>query len=711
MQSSRVEIVKPIEMLSRCTQAVIRCQRKGFDGCSRFPKLPLGLNRSNSTSTKVLVSDKALHSTRGKKLKPSKAQIVVLNPREAGLFKRKRASAYFNGNERPRERLSVLEGVEFDSGGTSNNRKQQSSGDILQEIESQRRKLLVFKSSVPNEQVIKSIHDLRPSDDTRVMSTKRYTQLKALLEMAYTLPQLKAYTRQYYDQRVPKSVTKKSIIPSILHKLWNCEVDASMSDEQDLVVERILDAQSRDIYLLLLTNNGKILHNFARLGATVAVALGENKIIVRATSSLVKYVEVSLRKILDNVQREVLPIQSIIDSHSASNSPPISPEDLVNLVQKETATFFEKLLEDDTNSYVVSGFGGKRLAKAEILLLWALDYNPQKTELVRFLGERGDCDYKLFPFTDNQCLDWIDRSKEWYRLQKPVSKNQKSDEIKPLVLDEKAIDELYHDMLTSQSATTSKVNEGLETKVISITLGQILKTLDGKSTTFQPKVPGITKKLLQLPLYDGIAAEDELYTVDQHEYHVQLKFIPNLSSVGHIKDIPPLELWFELDDYDKAISSSVRCLLHTEDRSLLLQTPQMSHDYKVSVDRTLEATKPYEDDPQNWLKDQPGLKEFLLRARLTFQGSEKLYVPKNLEMNLRLGDSDVLQPVIFDYVNVKYRRVLRLKYMDHYLVQFSDLNGGTSGGKYTQVDFICPESNMISREAFGSFIKDVLKYV
>ncbi|CUS24081.1 LAQU0S13e02850g1_1 [Lachancea quebecensis] len=698
-------------MLSRCTQAIASFQRRGLGGCSRLTKRPLTFDRANSTSTKILSSDKALHSTRGKKLKPSKAQIVVLNPREAGLFKRKRAPAYFNGNEKPRERLSVLEGVEFDSGGTLRNRKHQTSGDILQEIESQRRKLLVFKSSVPNEQVIKSIHDLRPSEDTRIMSTKRYTQLKMLLEMAYTLPQLKAYARQYYDQCMPKSVTKKSIIPHILHKLWTCEVDASMSDAQDLVVERILDAKTRDIYLLLLTNNGKILQNFARLGATVAVALGENKIIVRATSSLVKYVEVSLRKILDNVQREVLPIQSVIDSHSASNSPPISPDDLVNLVQKETATYFEKLLEDDANSYVVSGFGAKRLAKAELLLLWALNYNPQKTERIWFLGESRDSEYKLFPFTDNQCLDWIDRNKEWFRLQKPVNKNQAPEKNTPLVLDEKTVDELYHNVLISQSSTTAKTSEGLETKTVSITLGQILKTLDGEGTTFQPKVPGITKKLLQLPLYDGIAAEDELYTVDQHEYYVQLKFIPNLSSAGHVKDIPPLELWFELDDYDKAISSSVRCLLHTEDKSLLLQTPQMPHDYKVSIDRTLEATKPYEEDTQNWLKDQPGLKEFLLQARLTFQGNEKLYVPKNLEMNLRVGDTGSIQPVTFDYVNVKYRRVLRLKYMDQYLVQFSDLNGGSSGGKYTQVDFICPESNMVSREAFGSFIRDVLEYV
>ncbi|SCV05337.1 LANO_0H05270g1_1 [Lachancea nothofagi CBS 11611] len=657
-----------------------------------------------------------LRSTRGKKLKPQKAQIVVLNPQEAGLFKRKRTPAHFQHNDRYRlrGRQSALEGVEFDDSGSSRDSYLSGtcSGDVLQEIESQRRKLLVFKNSVPKEQVVKSIHNLKPSQDALRLSPKRYEQLKTLLETAYTLPQLKEYVKQYFQLPLAKQVPKKTLIPTIMHELWQCQVDDSINEGQDLVVERVIDVQTRDIYLLLLTNNGKILHNFARLGATVAVALSENKIIVRATSALVKYVEVSLRKILDNLQREVLSINDIIRDHTALDSSTSEAQELVSMVQKESATYFERVLEEDSNTYAVTGLGAKRIRKAKVLLLWALNYSPQISETVLFLGTQEQSAYAQFPFTEVNCLDWIERNKDWYRLQKPIKKNADSDDnITPLKLSEAKIDELYSLLRNSECKAVSDVNAKTTSKTWSITLGQILMTDDSQTMTFQPKVPGVTSKLLELPLYDGMATQDELYTVDQHEYYVQLKLIPKLSDSNFTKNIPPLELWFELDDDDKAINSSVRCLLHAEDKSLLLQTPQLPQDIKVNVDRTLEVTKPYEEDPESWLKDQPGLKEFLLKAELTFQGSEKLSVPNNLKLNLQFEDSEQPQSITFEYVNAKYRRILKLKYKDKYLVQFSDVNGGFRGGKNTQIDFINTDSNEMNRADFGDFIKDVLEFI
>lgn len=561
-------------------------------------------------------------STRGKKLKPSKAKIVVLNPREAGLFKQRQAPGFFNDHTKPRERLSALEGVEYDLRRGQIARQSQTSDSILQEIESQRRKLLIFKSSVPKEQVVKSIHDLRPSKNSNLISSKRYEQLKSLLEMAYTLPQLKAYANEFYKLKLPKSTTKKAVIKTILQDFWQCEIDESINAGQDLIIERIIDVQTRDIYLLLLTNNGKILHNFARLGATVAVALSENKIIVRATSALVKYVEVSLRKILDNAQREVIPVCEIIRSHTSYDSIPVSPKEIVPLVQKESATYFEKMLEDDSDSYVVTGLGEKRLTNAKVLLLWALNYCPQRSERTRFVSNEDFSAYHRFPFTDVQCLDWIQAKENWYRLQQPVLKNQPPTAALPVNLPEHIIDELYTELLGSAN-TTAIAKAEHDFKIMSITLGQVLHSENEEKTTFQSKVPGVTKKLLQLPLYEGFDTPDELYSVDQHEYFIQLKFIPRLDGTEK-KHIPPLELWFELDDNDRAINTSVRALLHAEDTSVYLQTPQISHDYKINIDRTLEVVKPYDQDPQTWLHDQEGLKNYLLQARLDFGGKEKL---------------------------------------------------------------------------------------
>ncbi|SCV00710.1 LAME_0G11518g1_1 [Lachancea meyersii CBS 8951] len=688
-----------------------------------WPRCSASIFRSKrllTNSRRIAQRDGSLElvTTRGKKLKPKKAQIVILDPREAGLFKRKRTPAHFQRNDRHRtkERLSALQGVEFDDHGPSRRTlgsADSPAGDILQEIESQRRKLLVFKNTVPKEQVIKSIHDLKPGADAQVMSLKRYEQLKALLEIAYTLPQLKEYAKQYHNLSSSKSITKKALIPKILDKLWHCQVDETMSEGQDLMVERIIDVQTRDIYLLLLTNNGKILQNFARLGATVAVALSENKIIVRATKSLVKYVEVSLRKILDNVQREIVSINDLIQEHSCDNNADITPSALVSLVQKESATYFEELPDENPETYAITSFGTKRIIRAKNLLLWALDYNPQVTESVKFLGEHDRSNYMAFPFTDIDDLDWVRRKKSWFRLQEPVKKGPTTlvHKARRLVLTHGKTDELYQSLVETQNDSVPKIQAAVESKTWSITLGHILEDEEKQVTIFQPKVSGMVPKLMQLPLYDDIVTQDELYTVDQHEYYVQLKLIPKMDGSVNTRNIPPLELWFELDDDDKAINSTVRCLLHAEDKSLLLETPHLSHDLKVTMDRTLEVTKSYDQAPQNWLEDQPGLKEFLLRARLTFRENEKLFVPKHLKYNLQFQDRSEPEPVTFEYVNVKYHRVLKMKLMDKYLVQFSDVNGGSRGGHFKQVDFVNPECGDMSREEFGELMRNVAEFL
>ncbi|SCU94017.1 LADA_0G06062g1_1 [Lachancea dasiensis] len=680
---------------------------------TNWPKLwrPLSISRRNWQLKTEIESN----STRGKKLKPKRAQIVVLNPREAGLFRRKRIPGHFTGSGRHRhlakERLSALEGVEFDDRNSKLSHPETSAGNILQEIESQRRKLLIFKNSVPREQVVRSIHELKPGADSRIMSAKRYEQLKTLLEGAYTVPQLKAYMKKYFDVTAAKSVPKKTLITRIMGDLWQCQLDESISEGQDLIVERIIDVQTRDIYLILLTNNGKILHNFARLGATVAVALSENKIIVRATSSLVKYVEVSLRKILDNVQREDISISELIKNHHDPTGAAIDIQEIVNLVQKESATFFERSPEDESNTYSITSFGSKRITTAKVLLLWALGYSPQSTEQIHYLGKHERSKYMSFPFTDINALDWIQRNKDWSRLQEPVRKNSVDEENHQtsLVLSEDKIDELYSSLLGARTNATSDIKAENSSKIWSITLGQLLRTADNE-TAFQTKVAGAAAKLLRLPLNEGSFTQDHLYTVDQHEYFVQLKFIPNLGDLNHTKTIPPLELWFELDDDDKAINSSVRCLLHAEDKSLLLEMPQSPYDLKVNVDNTLEVTQPYDLDPENWLKDQPGLKEFLLKARLNFQGNEKLFIPKSLALNLQFQDSPDSNTITYGYVNVNYRRVLKLRFLDKYLVQFTDVNGGPRGGKFTQIDFVNTEAGEMSRLEFGQFLRDVLKF-
>lgn len=684
---------------------------------------------SVSTLESQLVKEQKLR-TRGKKLKPTKTNIVVLDPRQAGLLKRRRTPNYFRKGP---EKLSILEGVELDAesnailakdGKRLRDKKQlrgPSPSKILQEIEAQRKKLLVFKSSVSKEQAVRSIDYQKPS--SRIMSKHRYGQLKHLLESAYTLPQLKAYTKKCYGMAHSRT-TKTELIKAILDDYWRCEPNDSMDDAEDLILERIIDIETRDMYLLLLTNNGKILNNFSRIGATLAVALDENIMIVRSTAPIIKYVEVSLRNILSNVNTTMMHVRQFIQNHSARGElmPHSTFRELISLIQRESATYFElSSSENDPTEevYQISAFGRKRVSKAQNLLLWGIQYHPQLSQKVEICGEEDVESFKKFPFTDIECLDWTNRNKEWYRLQVPVAKKRIAANVgtaKGCDFTDDKIDQWY-DYLVEQNKNSTSHMMPLKVaskprQIFSMTLGQILAAR-GKhdameQTLFEPRIPQVTTKLLQLPLYDQLENVEDLGTVDQHDYYVQLNFIPDLSGVPDPREnAPPIELWFELDEYDNAVVTSARCLAQLQQRNLFLQVPQQPRDLKFSVDTVAELAETFEDNRENWLSIQPGIKKFLQDAHLTFHSRRGLHIPKAMNVNLPRVDDTV--SVQYDYVNATYHRILRLMYKNKYLVQFSDVKSGNSGGNYTQVDFIGGEN--LTREDFRQFVRDVSQFL
>ncbi|GAV55282.1 hypothetical protein ZYGR_0AS06060 [Zygosaccharomyces rouxii] len=654
--------------------------------------------------------------TRGKKLKPSKTNFLVLDPSQTGLLKRRSTPSYFRSNHG--KKLSILEGVELGLDSNSRGpRRSRHSTKILQEIEAQRKKLLVFKSSVSKEQAVRSINYQKPS--TTNMSKRRYDQLKHLLDSAYTLPQLKAYTKKYYGIAHSKT-TKDILIETIMMNYWNCEPNDFMDESEDLILERIINVDIRDMYLLLLTNNGKILNNFSRIGATLAVALDENIMIVRGTSPIIKYVEVSLSNILANVNTMTMNLRQFVSDHSVRDQimSDMKLNELISLIQRESAVFFELMgSEPGDGVYRISAFGHKRVSKAQNLLLWGAQYHPQLSEEVEQLGtnDQDVNSFEKFPFTDVECLDWINRNKEWYRLQKPISKKRSphitTADHKNNILSDEKLDKWY-DFLMDQKKEAQimplKLDESPK-KMFSMTLGQLLTTINGEATLFEPKIPQVMTKLLELPLYDSLSSKDELYTMDQHDYYVQLNFIPNLSDVPHTNEnAPPIELWFELDEFDVAITNSVRCITQLQQRSLFVQTPQQPRDLKINVDTVAELTETYEEGLENWLSRQPGIKKFLQDSRLTFQSRKNLVIPESMDVNLHHVDGERSR-VQYDYVNAVYHRILRLKYMDKYLVQFSDIKGGSSGANHTQVDFIGGE--LLSRDDFKQFVKDVSQFV
>ncbi|CCE62225.1 hypothetical protein TPHA_0C00690 [Tetrapisispora phaffii CBS 4417] len=681
-----------------------------------------------------------------RKLQPNKANFVVLNPKQAGLLKQRKIPNYFN-TLNSNSKISILEGVDIDKPFMRMNKDdvtdiQSINNETNREIESQTRKLLVFKSKVSDEQILKSINYQKPYSNK--MSQKRYDQIEQVLDSAYTLPQLRAYTKKYYNFGNSR-ITKKKLIKTILNEYWKCEIVSSIIESDDLIKEKIIDISTRDMYLLLLTNNGKILQNLTRIGAILAVALDENKIIVRATSPIIKYLEVSLNKILSNVSNEIIPVNEIIKNHTSYGAKLITYEktkDLISLIQKETGCFFEKQYEDalddksndntekNVKDYLVSSLGPKRITEAKNLLLWVIDYKPQLSESVQNVSNPSMV-YKQYPFSNFECLDWMNRNKKWYRLQTetlilPKGKTEYSEKNhhpkQILSISNEKLNDCFNSIKDNKENSMGMANlEIPDSNIfnnISLTLGHLLREKNNdKNYFFEPKVPNITKEVLKLELDHAITPSDSFYNIDQHDYYVQLKFVPNLKDlaqyVGISKlDLPPLDLWFELDENDNALTDTLQSFLRLSEKRLYLESSNLHHDYRIDNDRVASITKQYDENPDGWLNDQPGIKEFITNGNLSFGSKGKLVIPQTLPVTLIVSTEDGIKKVDvnYEFISTSYHRILKLRYLDKYLVQLSHVNSGTRGGRYTQVDFIGDGTELDNITKFKDFIENVSKW-
>ncbi|KAL3237705.1 Sls1p [Nakaseomyces bracarensis] len=651
-------------------------------------------------------------STRGKKRRPEKQKIVVLKPSDVMQPRQKQNNEQQRNRQyKENESLSILEGVDLGYSNTRTVDPADTEADLLNELDKKGKNLLVFTSSVSEEQAVRSIDSQRPV--RAEMSKKRHEQLTNLLKSAYTVTQLRAYCKKVFNHGMVKK-TKKTIIQSIINDYWGCKIDENMKEEEDLIIEKTIDISTRDMSLLLLTDNGKILHNLARIGAVLAVAPEANKIIIRASLNVIKYVEISLSRILKNVCSEDIPIYDLVSNHSEHLSSNVDEiNQVMDLIQREADVFIEKKTTDPTDNrlYTISSFGKKRIETAKLLLVWIGKYQPQKTTstIMAPLPINSLKSYN-YPYTNMEAFDWLDRTKKWYRLQSPEKKVENAPKCIPAdILNVELLQSLYSSLFKTKYPSKIVSVNAEERSVFSITLGSILQTFDKNNTIFQPRIPMIRDYLLNLPNYDE---EADGYSMDQYEYFAQLKFCPDLSSVSASQKLPPpLEMWLELDEREVAIKSSLNLIFPMMQNQILLQTPFADNDYKFVVDSVASLIEPTESDNLDWIKLHTGVSEFMEKSTFDFRPNKKLSLYKNLEVDVPLktenGDKDLMR-VKYDFVNANVHRILRLKYLEKYMVQFSEINGGSRGGYFTQVDFIGEEHP--SFEEFSEFVKDVMNF-
>ncbi|CCD26024.2 Sls1p NDAI_0G02480 [Naumovozyma dairenensis CBS 421] len=724
------------------------------------PSLSSSVHTSSIEESQPLISlDNVIDNKRGRKIKPEKQKIVVLDYKQAGLLNDKNDTVHNNRYHNStrldetyqnifllkdlpdlepfiqttsRKHISkqsaltqknaedhTKKGSDKKTAKTTTNSK--LSTFDLQEIESQTNDLLRFESSVTLSQVMKSIDSQKPL--TKVISHYDFSDLYNKLALSYTLPQLRAYTKLNYNYSLTH-LTKKKIINRIILKFWDCRIittneDSTEQKEDISLINRhkqkkitktyevsTIDLKHTELALLIFTERGKLLKNLTKMNdVTIAFPLDENKLIIKAVSrKIINYLEISIRKILSNVTNEFIDCHSLFQKLSI---PQIN--NLINLIEINSGTVFEQIDKNNNNNnnnnsnnsnnsnnninemiFKVSAFGQKRIEFAKRLLYWGTyeDNNLiEKTVLcVPHSIRETEPTFKKYSYNDMESFNWIDKNKDWYRLQTPYSLHNNN---KPTVLipsNPIRIDEV-NDFKDFYFNFDKKKNELPHTAndhtSISMTLGVILNSKDSTKPCFQPYIPQLKQKLLHLPLFNPTETQDELYSIDKHDYYLQLKFIP----ISHsITAAYPIELWFELDELENIQTETLQVITPRLTWSFQLQTPTLSHDFAINFEHYETMTK----EMENRIHDT----DLNLNSR-----DNKLNVPNVISLN---GTQ-------YRFINSQYHRVLRLKYLNKYLVQMSDIDSGTMGGKFTRVDFIYGDNDNNIGNVNG-FINDVLNF-
>ena len=654
------------------------------------------------------------NATRGKKLKPTKANIVVLSPKEAGLLGNKQNKwMQRNRNSKPGPG-SLLEGIEIEysdsliararasaraakdadkgsADNSGNTTDAASTSGVLPDsaldpdLFSEGEKLLKFSKHASMDQLFQTIESLKPA--LKTISLENYEKLERQLTDSFTIKQLRAYTNkmdQAHRSITSSRLVKHKLINQLVTKLWDCTVSHTLANMETKTIK----LSKRHSKLLLLTHNGKILRNLTRLDSKLALQLNlsQNELKITSTPAILKFIEISLNNILKNV------------STSEWNPPIKVPEEQLNLITRIAGV--------DITENEIAAFGFKRIELAKRLVRWiALKDDTQfKSTILEEWRSTGASDIKWFPFSDMECLDWLSKNGSWGRQQQVelvnTEKEKKALNMSEIVTEEQ-IDKLYDYFRTQVSENKHNITSDVSS-ITSISLGAVLENANKSQHIFQPCASSMSEKILNLPADVDVNGTEDIN--NEPSYYVEITFAPSPQSPA---DAPPIKILVELDDNNNVIFETAQCLAMLSSKECLIQTPEAAHDYKITHD---EISDVFEYDDEGMLLYQPDAKDFL---------DSFMYNPNNLYED-SIGNVTINMPlssagntsVEYEFVSMNHHAIKRLRYMDKYSVQYSNVTGRNLGGNYTQIEFSDDTltNKLLDRAEFSKFIKDIMAF-
>lgn len=164
---------------------------------------------------------------------------------------------------------------------------------------------------------------------------------------------------------------------------------------------------------------------------------------------------------------------------------------------------------------------------------------------------------------------------------------------------------------------------------------------------------------------------------DDFVYLAQLKYVPSpiTSSQPDFQDLPPIEVWLEIDETGKCALESTRIVAVEEETNSYLSLPDKPADIRFTSSRAKFLDE-----------NEPSVQSYLKNSKLDFSGTSSVYVPEFLKVTV---DG---KPVEYIYQSMLYRRQVDLKYKDH-ILQLSTIEGGGFEGRRVEATMVLDYTN------------------
>lgn len=649
--------------------------------------------------------------TRGKKKAPEPPELVILNARASKILQRLPKHA------RVTPGVNILDPYEF---------------------EVSRKRLLQFKSEVSLDQIISSIQYVKP--DASAVSVVRFRQIKDDLQAAYSGVQLRGYIAKNFPAlKFGAKAPKKKLVDLIMSKCWNLTKSQEINSSEDLLIQRSFELSEGEMFVLLALNP---ITSWLRSNVQVIMVPSDQQLIIRANSQHVAYIEMALSRIFHNIVKSTINIEEITKLYQS-----IGKELPLDDIQRLSGVYMEQESKDSKSTakstveqppseagpemntsqtkaqigdnattkrisqydYSMSALGVKRFPLAKRLMLWALDYNPFVRNTIHI--DRANPQLKWYKNILSETLPWIHKGKTWVRLKLPKTIDTTAPLPSPSLLspkfDPKQIFQELNTPATSNTALTDS-----QQSITAVTFGHLLydeATLNKKEpdTYFQTTLPQVRDKTYQLDSFLENGSEEleaEFAEADRHEYHTQIKFVPSpFNNAENYKKYPPLEFWIGIGEEQKGDISTLQVLRIINEQNSIVSLPDQPCDLKFLKADSESLIEPYDGD-ENWLKDQPGIKEFLQISNFDFSGKPGLKIADHVEV--RIPGSD--EVVRYDYVSMSYRKHLSKEFKGK-LLQYATVEGGKLGGRTSEV-LLVGKVDEITSEEFEEFANDSLKF-